>query len=82
MQPSGTRAPTHPQVMNLQDVPLISKSNAKQQYLVSDNDLLPLRWLERNNPQRASWTSMKLYLEREVQVWIAVVYLRELWRPC
>jgi len=68
--------------MNLQDVPLISKSNAKQQYLVSDNDLLPLRWLERNNPQRASWTSMKLYLEREVQVWIAVVYLRELWRPC
>lgn len=35
---------------------------------MTDNDLLPLRWLERNNPQRASWTSMKLYLEREVQV--------------
>lgn len=57
-------------------MPLISKSNAKQQYLVSDNDLLSLKWLERNNPQRASWTSMKLYLEREVQVRFAAVLFK------
>lgn len=55
-------------IADLQDVPLISKSNAKQQYLLSDGDLLPLKWMERKNPQRSSWTNMKLYLEREVQV--------------
>lgn len=46
---------------------LITKSDAKQQYLLSDSDMQGLKWMERKNPQRSSWTAMKLYLESSVQ---------------
>ena len=49
------------------DLKLISKSNAKQQYLLTDSDLRSLKWMERKNPQRSSWTAMKLYLESDVE---------------
>ena len=45
----------------------VSKTTAKQQYLLTDADLKLLKSMERKNPQHADWTAMKLYLERQVQ---------------
>jgi hypothetical protein len=45
---------------------LISRSNAKQQFLLTDRDLRPLGSLERPNPQNQRWAGMRLYLASQV----------------
>lgn len=50
---------------------LVSKSNAKSGYLLSDSDLQPLGFVEKQNPQHQKWSSMKQYLVS--QVWLLVV---------
>jgi len=46
---------------------LCLQSTAKQQYLLSDNDLRNAPCLRRANPHRKDWQPMKLYLESHVQ---------------
>lgn len=43
------------------------QSTAKQNYLLSDNDLKNAPCLKRANPHRKDWQPMKLYLESHVQ---------------
>lgn len=45
---------------------LVSKSNAKSSYLLSDSDLQPLGFVEKQNPQHQKWSSMKQYLVSQV----------------
>jgi DNA repair protein len=49
------------------ELQLVSKSTAKQQYLLTETDLKPLKSLERKNPRQKDWNAMKLYLESEVR---------------
>eukprot|EP00775_Hariotina_reticulata_P006710 gene6711-6931_t len=46
---------------------LISKSNAKAQYLLTDSDVRKLGFLERSNPQHKEWSAMKMYLVSQVE---------------
>ena len=46
---------------------LITKSEAKKQYLVMDWQLKELGVLERSNPRKAGWRPMQLFLARQVQ---------------
>jgi hypothetical protein len=44
----------------------ISKSNAKSGYLLSDGDLYPLRYVEKENPRNSKFAQMKQYLVSQV----------------
>lgn len=56
---------------------LVSKSNAKSAYLLSDSDLQPLGFVEKQNPQHQKWSSMKQYLVS--QVWLLVIGVAAWW---
>ena len=49
---------------------LITKTEAKATYLLKDADLEmrdpPLKFIEKKNPRKSSWGTMKLYLETQV----------------
>jgi len=45
---------------------LISKAVAKEQYLLTDNDLKKLGFVTKSNPQHKQWSEMKLYLQLQV----------------
>lgn len=45
----------------------ISKTNAKNDYLLSDDDLYNLKFLVSSNPRRMGWSMMKLYLTKQVE---------------
>eukprot|EP00823_Brevimastigomonas_motovehiculus_P006373 TRINITY_DN5278_c0_g1_i1.p1 TRINITY_DN5278_c0_g1~~TRINITY_DN5278_c0_g1_i1.p1 ORF type:complete len:263 (-),score=65.96 TRINITY_DN5278_c0_g1_i1:1152-1940(-) len=49
------------------DFVLISKSEAKTQYLLSDSDFSDLKFLSRPNKQHPSWAPMKLFLRPQVE---------------
>eukprot|EP01026_Neomeris_dumetosa_P040244 TRINITY_DN33218_c0_g1_i1.p3 TRINITY_DN33218_c0_g1~~TRINITY_DN33218_c0_g1_i1.p3 ORF type:complete len:176 (+),score=12.44 TRINITY_DN33218_c0_g1_i1:32-559(+) len=46
---------------------LISKTQAKQKYLLSDTELGQLGVISRDNPRHKEWTQMKLHLESQVR---------------
>ncbi|WPT12921.1 DNA repair protein RAD14 [Picochlorum sp. SENEW3] len=46
---------------------LVSKSTAKQQYLLTDGDLKDLGYIERKNPRKNDWHPMRLYMESQVR---------------
>lgn len=57
---------------------LITRSEAKEEYLLKDCDLdsrdPPLKFISRKNPHKTSWAEMKLYLhsqvlKRALEVW-------------
>jgi DNA repair protein len=48
------------------DEKLISRSNAKLTYSLTDKDLKSLGSIRRSNPHQKSWQKMHLYLERQV----------------
>ena len=50
------------------DMELISKGKAKQMYLLTDKDIANagLGSLVRENPQKKTWSQMKLYLKKQV----------------
>jgi len=45
---------------------MISKSNAKLRYLVTDKDMRSLRFIEKPNPSNAKFRDMKLFLLKHV----------------
>lgn len=45
---------------------LISKSNAKNKYLVTDSDIRSLRFVEKPNPTNAKFRDMKLFLIKQI----------------
>mmetsp|Transcript_8164 Transcript_8164/g.17499 ORF Transcript_8164/g.17499 Transcript_8164/m.17499 type:complete len:175 (+) Transcript_8164:18-542(+) len=49
------------------DEKLMSKSNAKQLYMLTDKDLSKLGTVTKTNPQHKNWTAMKLYLQSQVE---------------
>jgi hypothetical protein len=46
-------------------LPLV-QSNAKSGYLLSDSDLHPLGFVEKQNPRNTKFNNMKQYLVRQV----------------
>lgn len=46
---------------------LISKTKAKEEFLVSDNDMYTLQCIEKKNPNKPEWGNMKLYLRTQVE---------------
>eukprot|EP00798_Chlamydomonas_sp_ICE-L_P017109 gene17109-23411_t len=46
---------------------LISKSMAKQLFLVTDKDIGKLGTISKGNPNNANWAEMKLYLRSQVE---------------
>lgn len=45
----------------------VTKGKAKEEFLVTDDDLLYLKYQEVSNPRRVGWTRMKLYLVKQVE---------------
>ncbi|KAK9828674.1 hypothetical protein WJX72_001467 [[Myrmecia] bisecta] len=50
-----------------QDEQLISKSTARQSYLLTDTDLKKLGSIGKQNPHRKEWNAMRLYLQSQVE---------------
>jgi hypothetical protein len=48
------------------------QSNAKSAYLLSDSDMHPLGFVEKQNPRHTKFAAMKQYLVSQV---------RQVWRP-
>lgn len=48
-----------------QHLKFITKTTCKEQYLLTDYDLSPLKSLQRPNPHKGTWSNMSLYLESE-----------------
>lgn len=46
---------------------LLNKSNAKDEYLLSDDTMSFLKYFEKSNPMKAGWAPMKLYLTKQVR---------------
>jgi len=46
---------------------LVTKSTAKEDYLLSDGNLMKLSFIERKNPRDPRFNKMKLFLLRDVQ---------------
>jgi hypothetical protein len=46
---------------------LLNKSDAKEQYLLSDGVMAKLSFLEKDNPRHSTWTKMKLYMRGKVR---------------
>lgn len=47
-------------------VRLITKTNCRERYLLTEEEILQFRCLTRPNPHRGSWNDMQLYLEDEI----------------
>jgi DNA repair protein len=47
---------------------MMTKTTAKTEYLLSDTDIAPLKYLERKNPRKQAWGMMKLYMKTDVVV--------------
>jgi len=50
----------------VQKYSLMTKTTAKEDYLLTDSKLAGLRFLLRENPKNPNWAPMKLYLQSEV----------------
>jgi len=46
---------------------MLTKTKAKEIYLVTDEDMRTLPFVEAANPRRAGWTRMKLYITKHVE---------------
>mmetsp|Transcript_27910 Transcript_27910/g.44750 ORF Transcript_27910/g.44750 Transcript_27910/m.44750 type:complete len:180 (+) Transcript_27910:3792-4331(+) len=46
---------------------MMSKTKAKEEYLITDDDMLKLKYLESSNPRRPGWSIMKLYLVKQIK---------------
>jgi hypothetical protein len=46
---------------------LLSKTNAKAEYLLTEADLAPLKFIEKKNPRKKSYGTMKLYLKAQLR---------------
>jgi len=63
---------------------LITKTDAKQEYLLKDCDLdlrePPLKFIVRKNPHNSRWGDMKLYLHIQVGQPLFYLYIKEISR--
>jgi DNA-repair protein complementing XP-A cells len=55
------------QLQNTEKYTLISRTKAKEQYLLTDTDLDALLYLSKPNPHRSTYASMKLYRKIEIE---------------
>lgn len=46
---------------------LITKSSAKENYMLTDGDLKKLGSISRNNPRKKDWSAMRLYLQSQCE---------------
>lgn len=53
------------------DYDLITKGEVQSRYLLPEGSIAMLKFLEKENPRHGSWTTMKLYLNK--QVWCGVL---------
>mmetsp|Transcript_17059 Transcript_17059/g.48736 ORF Transcript_17059/g.48736 Transcript_17059/m.48736 type:complete len:472 (-) Transcript_17059:1440-2855(-) len=49
------------------DFKVLTKSKAKEEFLITDDDMRKLPFVETSNPRRSGWTRMKLYVTKQVR---------------
>lgn len=47
-------------------LPMITKTKCKEEYLLTDEDLMKHKHMDRPNPHQGSWHDMQLYIEEDI----------------